>query len=132
MFDSSADIPRHACPVEQLVPIIGQQEVLRRSSQHVRAQEPAGGKYARRTTQKYLIEPPPIIGAIIKWYLRMREKAWETLRQNAPVIVVPSGTSRCALCFAFANGGPYMEVGVRRSRKNGILRNRMCKGVNYW
>lgn len=52
LFDSSADIPRHACPVEQLVPIIGRQEVrLRRSRQHVRAQEPkaAGGKYARRT-----------------------------------------------------------------------------------
>lgn len=101
MFDSSADIPRHACPVEQLVPMIGQQEVLRRPSQHVRAQEPAGGKYARRTTQKYFTEPPPIIGAIIKWYLRMREKAWETLRQNAPVIVVPSGTTplRIMLCL---------------------------------
>lgn len=62
----------------------------------------------------------------------MREKAWETLHQNAPVIVVPSGTTSLPhYAFAFANGGPYMEVDMRRSRKNGILQNLMCKGVNY-
>lgn len=63
--------------------------------------------------------------------------ARESLGNSSPECashrIVPSGTTPLPhYAFAFANGGPYMEVGVRRSRKNGIFQNLMCKGVNYW